>query len=237
MKYEPHHECTWHISAIRDEAPHVKTLVLETAGERPRFIAGQYLTVRIPGFEPSEGKSYSISSIPTEKHITLTIREMGAFSKKLLAHRVGDILTTSLPYGFFYPEDDEKRTLVFVVGGIGITPCISIIESKLTSGSTFPITLFYSNRAPDDIVFKERIETLVRTYPHFSVHHFITRAPETDATYTYRHMNADDIHKTLKDVQETDFFICGSIGFTKDLWKSLKESNIPPSYLYTEGFF
>jgi ferredoxin-NADP reductase len=80
MRHIPSTACTWRIVARRVEAPHVHSLVLEAIGERPAFTAGQYLTVRIPGFEPCEGKSYSISSTQHDTQLMLTVKEMGSFS-------------------------------------------------------------------------------------------------------------------------------------------------------------
>jgi ferredoxin-NADP reductase len=240
----------WSIVEKRSEAPGVFSLVLEAQGERPPFIAGQYVTVRLPHFEPIEGKSYSIASTPSEKHITLTIKEMGGFSHAILTHGVGDTITTSLPYGFFYPEPDESSGLAFVVGGIGITPCMSIIGDLLEHDYQKPITLFYSNKTQADIVFKNTLNTLAQKHPNFKIHHFITREPNSrpdlefiqgpalnEQPVTYGRITADFIVTNTQDPHETDFFICGSIDFTKDMWKSLKTDGINLTRLFTEGFF
>jgi len=226
----------------RNETPSVFSLVLRVEGERPPFLAGQYLTVRLPHFEPVEGKSYSIASTPREKNITLTIKEMGGFSRAILAHEVGDTITTSLPYGFFYPEPDESSGLAFVIGGIGITPCMSIIGDLLEHDYQKPITLFYSNRTQADIVFKNALDTLSQKHPNFKIHYFITREPIqgralNGQSVTYDRMTADFITTNVPDPHETDFFICGSIDFTKDMWKSLKTEGIEHTRLFTEGFF
>ena len=221
----------------RDEAPDVFSLVLEIDGERPPFIAGQYLTVRLPHFEPVEGKSYSIASTPSEKNITLTIKAMGEFSRAILAHEVGDTITTSLPYGFFYPEPDESSGLAFVVGGIGITPCMSIIGDLLEHNYQKPITLFYSNRTRADIVFKNTLDSLAQNHPNFKIHYFVTREETAESEFHTGRMTADFITTHTPSPHETDFFICGSIDFTKDMWKSLKTGGIDHTRLFTEGFF
>ncbi len=247
---EKNNTVNWTIVEKRNETPGVTSLVLTTEGERPSFIGGQYLTVILPGFEPQEGKSYSISSTPQDNHIVLTIKEMGNFSRAILSHEVGDTVTSSLPYGFFYPEPDESSGLAFVVGGIGITPCISIIGNLLEHDYQKPITLFYSNRTQTDIVFRERLNTLAHNHPNFKIHHFITREPNSrpglesiqgralnGELITYSRMTADFITVNTQSPHETDFFICGSIDFTKDMWKSLKNAGIEHTRLFTEGFF
>ena len=232
----------WTIAQKREETHDVVSLVLKAEGERPPFIAGQYLTVMLQGFEPAEGKSYSISSTPADENITLTIKTMGNFSRALLAKKVGDTIITSFPYGFFYPEPDEQRNLAFVVGGIGITPCMSIIRAILAEkdGKNDPraLTLFYSNKTAGDIVFRDDLTALARDHKNLTVHHFITRETPTDTTLKRGRMTADTIAMTLGErVHETDFFVCGSIQFTKSLWKDLRDVGTPSTQLYTEGFF
>lgn len=221
----------------RNETPNVFSLVLRVEGERPPFLAGQYLTVRLPHFEPVEGKSYSIASTPREKNITLTIKGMGGFSRAILAHEVGDTITTSLPYGFFYPEPDESSGLAFVIGGIGITPCMSIIGDLLEHDYQKPITLFYSNKTRADIVFKNTLDTLAQKHSNFKIHHFITREENVGPEFHTGRMTANFITANTPNLHETDFFLCGSIDFTKDMWKSLKTGGIEHTRLFTEGFF
>ncbi len=237
MRTVPHDTITWTVKEKRSEAPDVETIILEAEGERPSFIAGQYLTVRLSGFEPAEGKSYSISSIPRDTHLSLTVKAMGNFSRAILSHNAGDALTTSLPYGFFHPESDECGPRAFVAGGIGISPILSIIEDLLVNGYTENLTLFYSNRTRADIVFKKRIDALVREYSNFTAHYFITREKECGEEYTEGRMTSEYITTHLTHSAENDFFICGSIDFTKSMWTELKHAHIPHTRLYTEGFF
>jgi len=229
--------CVWDIILVTEESPNVKTLVLRAHGTRPKFIAGQYLTVYLKGIEPVEGKAYSIASSPKEETVRLTIKEMGAFSKTLLAHTSGNTLTTSLPYGFFYSNMEVPQDIAFVAGGIGITPCMSIIQSLVLSGYEKNIFLFYSNRTLADIVFKNRLDSLVRSTPLLKVIHYITRETPTDSRFKAERMTAASILEKLPCPKETDFFICGSIDFTKTMWKSLNDAGIQRSQLNTEGFF
>ena len=212
-------EYTWGIVRIEDEAPNVKSLYLKPQNERPDFKAGQYLTVKIPGLSPAEGKAYSISSAPHEELVRLTVRKLGSFSTAILVMEVGDTLTTSAPYGFFFPEPDDKADIAFIIGGIGITPCLGVIKDLTQKGDSRHIHLLYSNQTEADTTFKEELTELASENKNFSCHHFITReTPVTDGFATGR-MTADKIVKLIPEHQSTEFFICGSINFTKSLWK------------------
>lgn len=231
--------CTWVIREVREETPNVKSLYLEAVGERPPFTSGQYLTVRLPDFEPVEGKSYSISSSHEDELVRLTVKEAGSFSRALLAHKAGDTLTTGAPYGFFYPEEDGAESLVFIAGGIGITPIESIIEARARSGNTENMTLFYSNRTHGDITFRETLETIEAANPNLKIFHHITREPVRDERHREGRLTGESVVNSLpEDTRSTsDYFICGSIDFTKSVWKELREAGVPATQMYTEGFY
>ncbi len=237
MRQQSHDSYEWIISEVRDEAPRVRSLILKAIGERPSFISGQYFTVRLPNFEPAEGKSYSISSSEKDSLVRLTIKEMGLFSEKILAHSVGDTLTTSAPYGFFYPEKGEVRDLVFVAGGIGIAPCMSIVETYCQENYEGHISIFYSNQTIASTIFKEQLDTLEREYDRFSVTYHITREITLNTEYAHGRISGATVCASVPNPYTSDYFICGSIDFTKNLWKELRSSGVENSQLYTEGFF
>lgn len=227
---------TWVIREVREEAPNVKSLLLEAEGERPSFISGQYLTVRLGGFEPAEGKSYSISSKHTDTLLRLTVKEAGPFSRAILEKDVGDTLETSAPYGFFYPEEDGARNLAFIAGGIGVTPSMSIIESLVEKDYLGNLTLFYSNRTVPDVTFQNRLEELL-AHPRFSLHHHITRG-EAEEPYVRGRITGTRVASTLGEgALGHDYFLSGSIDFTKSLWQELRDAGIPVTQIYTEGFY
>ncbi len=215
----------------------MSTLFLRVEGEQPHFIAGQYLTVRLPEFLPAEGKSYSISSAPHDHLLTLTIKEMGTFSRALRAREVGTTLTTSTPYGFFYPDTPIASHLIFIAGGIGITPCMSMIRSLLHITPDTHITLLYSNRTEADIIFIDTLATLASTHLSFSIHHFLTRGNTVETNTTHRGRITETTLAEYTKIPEADYFLCGSMDFTKSIWSHLRALHIPPTHIYTEGFF
>lgn len=234
---EQNKEYTWHIAQIEDETPHVKSLYLEAVADRPNFIAGQYLTIKLPHLGPTEGKAYSISSAPHEPLIRITIKQIGAFSNALLTHQVGNIITTSAPYGFFYPESEEALPLVCIAGGIGITPILSIITDLSHKQDPRSLYLFYSNKTEADIVFQDKLEELTLLNHHLSVHHFITRQAIIKPGYNSGRISLAQIQKFIPETDKADFFLCGAMDFTRSLWKSLRDGGVQQQQIYTEGFF
>ena len=228
---------TWTVRSVVPEAPLVYSLILEANEKRPRFISGQYLTVRLPGFEPAEGKSYSISSTEEDEFVRLTIKEIGAFSKALTAHKAGDTLTTSSPYGFFYPEQMSDRDLVFIAGGIGITPCMSIIETLAKEGYPKQVFLFYSSRTIADTIFKNELSLLHERFPRLSINYHLTRESASLPHHKSGRITGESVVTSLPSPHESDFFVCGSIDFTKGIWSELRRAGIESTQIYTEGYF
>lgn len=214
------------------ETPTVKTLKFVVDGGNPSFIPGQFINIYFPEFGNEEGKSYSISSSPDEKNISITVRKIGNFSGKLSNLKVNDIVTASLPYGYFFTENDD-RPLIMIAGGIGISPFRSMIIDFLNKNSKREINLIYSNKSSDEIIFKSEFDDLSKKFNKFSVKYFLTRQKSDKKQIISRRINASDI----KISNDYDYLICGSISFVKDFWKMLKNSGIDEINIYTESFF
>ena len=230
-------EFAWTIADKREEAPNVYTFSLVMDTPRPNFVAGQYLTVKLPGYNPVEGKAYSISSAPYGKAVTLSVRKIGGFSMEILAKKIGDTMVTTAPYGFFYPEPEDSDTLIFLAGGIGITPCISIIDQLSHDKDPRSLHLFYSNQTAADIVFHERLLELANQNKNFAYHSYITRQEQVPAPHHQGRINVSDVLEKISRGKSATFFICGGMHFTGDLWKALRANGVKPENIYTEGFF
>ena len=220
-----------------EEASGVVTLSLTlSSGGIPSFISGQFVTVYFPMTGTPEGKAYSISSAPHEKVLSITVKAMGEFSNRLCALRLGENISASLPYGYFWSESD-KSSLVLIAGGIGITPLRSVIRHALVQTPSRRIKLFYSVKREEDIIFRKEFDRFEKEHGNFSVAYFITRGPHPSPPFLSGRMNSNSIVKSLGSLTTTEFFLCGSVPFVGDLWRGLRASGVPEEAIYTEAFF
>jgi len=222
----------WTIIDIVTHTDQIKTLHLKASGERPSFVAGQYLTVKLPGFSPVEGKAYSISSAPYEETVTLTVKKIGNFSSAILEKQIGDTLLPSLPYGFFYPDREDVGELIFIAAGIGITPFVSILKQLTKVGDARPRTLLCSNQTVKEAFFVNSLALL----PELNIVSCITREAVT-SPHLFGRITPGLILDQVKNIETATFFLCGSIHFTKDLWQALRQIGVKSEQIYTEGFF
>lgn len=159
------------ITAIIHETNDAKTFVLEPLdGWQPVYKAGQFLTLIFTTRHGEKRRSYSISSSPTNgEPLSITVKriENGEFSRLLIQHaKVGDIFYTPGISGVFtLPEDlNPQSHFVFLAAGSGITPCFSLIKTLLMNSKN-KITLIYSNKNNEDIIFYKTLSGLQQTYP------------------------------------------------------------------------
>lgn len=202
-------------------------------GSVPEFISGQYVNIYFPESGTPEGKAYSISNIPEEETMNLTVKAMGEFSNRLISLQEGEVITGSLPYGYFYSESAET-TLILIAAGIGITPFRSIIKDALKKNSKRKITLLYSNKTEMDTIFRKEFDDLQRTHQTFKVLYFITRE-EVVKDMVKGRIDARSLVPCLE--KGAEYMICGGISFTRDIWRLLKELGVGEENIYTEAFF
>lgn len=218
------------------EAPNVATLELSVPTGGLNYIPGQFIDIYFLELGTSQGKSYSISSAPSENKFCITVKAIGDFSNRLFNMKKGDFFTSSEPYGFFFSESENSH-LVMLGGGIGVAPFRATINEQLLKNPERKMSLFYSSRTEEDIIFKEDMNFWKNSNPNLFVKHFITREEHVAPGRKSGRMTAQDVLKEISNVKNAEFLICGSIAFVRDMRKSLLASGVSEGVIYTEAFF
>ncbi len=129
------------------------------------FSPGQFAILSIEGVAGKEGalakRSYSIASSPYEAHLEFCIVKAGFFSSAMHGLKEGDFVNVQGPFGAFILNKPLPSGTIFVAGGSGISPLISMIRS-MDKEDCFPagFRLFYGFRHPSEYVFREELESL-----------------------------------------------------------------------------
>ena len=126
------------------------------------YKGGQYAIVDLETKEDPEGplRSFTMASSPTEEDfilISTRIRDT-PFKKKLASLDVGTSVNMTAPLGKFVLHEDYSKIVVFLSGGIGVTPFRSMIKYATDTQLPMKITIFDSNRNQDNILFKDEID-------------------------------------------------------------------------------
>ncbi|MBI4252907.1 PAS domain-containing protein [Candidatus Uhrbacteria bacterium] len=144
-------------------------------GKQFNFFAGQYIRLTIPELRyPDKRGNYrdfSIASSPNN-HNTLQVamrKSESGFKRTLMEVPLGTEVEITGPHGDLTLIKNSKRTVVYLVGGIGITPVMSQLRFAAEEKSDAEFILFNSNTSEETAVYLEELETLTKNLPHFTV--------------------------------------------------------------------
>lgn len=132
------------------------------------FRAGQYVQLGVPQllYPDPAGRSrvMSIASSPlSQDEICIAFRDTGTGYKNTLKQlQIGAPAVIEGPYGFFTLSENATRPMVFIAGGIGITPYLSMLQYATATGLGAPITLVYSNSNDDSAAYLRELQELSR---------------------------------------------------------------------------
>lgn len=220
------------------ETPRAVTLVLEPDDGRPyHFRAGQYLThcFEIDG-EPHK-RAYSMSA-PEGGRLCCTVQliEGGVVSEFIRTRlRPGDRYSMIGPTGDFVLDLESTGPLLFVAGGSGITPVVSLIETALASRPARSVQLLYASRDEDSIIFRQRLDALVQRDAGFRVTHVLSR-PAADWRGQRGRLDAARIGQLLDVQADSAAYLCGPLALMDAAAAALRDCGVADGRIHRERF-
>lgn len=181
--------------------------------EKIDFIPGQFSEVIFDEFNRKNvelNKYLSISSSPTKEYIEVTKRlSESKFSQKLRNLKIGDEVLFRLPLGNCTFKESYAR-IGFLIGGIGITPVISMLEYIIDKKLDTDVYLFYSNRTDDEIAFKKELDSWQSINKNLKVIYTLTDCQPKDQTCFFGFIDKELLEQKACDLSERIIFIFGS---------------------------
>jgi ferredoxin-NADP reductase len=210
------------------------------------YAAGQFLTVRVQVDGKPLVRCYSISSPPgATGYLEISVKRQGVVSGMLHATvRPGSMLSVKHPAGkFTYPGGDD-RPIVFLAGGVGVTPLISMFRHATASEPMRPATLILSVKEERQVPFRHELELLAERHPQAKVAIVSSGGPFAlvaggGAAGIGRfagRINEDLLRKLVPDVANTIFMICGPGAMMEAMKELLSSLGVPPGQIRYEAF-
>jgi len=227
------------IIKIKEETHDVRTFKLKLTNSID-FIPGQYCLVSIIGNkEPeSEAKPFTFATSPTEKRfIELAIKKMGKFTAALHSLVVGDKLKIEGPQGTSLNFDETlKDDIVFLAGGSGITPFISAIRYAIAKKLPNRITLLFSNRTADDIIYKKEFDEISRNNRNIKIINTITQDAPKQWPGEKGRIDRKMIERYVKNPKEKLWYVCGPPPMVSSMKEMLLGMGVPENRLKIEDW-
>jgi ferredoxin-NADP reductase/uncharacterized protein YcbX len=228
------------VDEVRNETAAVKTFRLRHPSEAAipfRFLPGQFLTITLERGAEVLQRCYTIASSPSESGFCeITVKREGAASgllHDLLA--AGSRLSVAGPLGQFTFDEDKADEIVLIAGGVGITPLMSNIRYLTSQSWKGRIDLIYSVKTPDDIIFREELETLQRAFPALRVH-ITTTARDENWRGARGRLSEKFIRDIVPDIAGRTVHICGPAAMASAVQQILHHLGVAPSRIEVEAF-
>jgi len=218
------------VAEIVDEGPEVVTLVISGRHlEGLPVQAGQFFLLRAltPG-RWWKAHPFSLSAAPDGRNLRFTVKALGDDSTDLQTIPIGTRFSLEGPYGGFLAYLPTDRKMLFVAGGIGITPFRGLIDDLDRPGD---VALLYRNPRPEDTVFREDLERLSEE-KGFALRFSYSRFDGGEANP----FDPDRLRDFLPDIADREVFVIGSPRLIDAARAGLKAVGVPPRRIHLENF-
>lgn len=222
-------------TVTRIEPHHDAAVVLELAvndAAAPAFLPGQYVNIGVPG--SGDHRSYSFSTAPGDRSLGFLIKKIpdGLMSGWLARARPGDRLDLTGPMGSFYLRDRDGP-LLFLAGGTGLAPFLSMLEVLARAGSRRHIHLIYGVTRDLDLVLVDQIAAYASRLPNFT---FATVVADPASDHPRKGWVTQHMPEDMLTAGEVDVYLCGPPPMVDAVRHYLDENAIRPASFHYEKF-
>ena len=210
----------------------------------PKFISGQYiaLTIEIPNTAHKHTRNYSLSDANDKDYLRISVKKEEGNTDGIVSNYMhssidtGDVLSIGMPAGEFVLKE-EKKPIVFISGGIGITPLISMSNELVNKKEGQEIIFIQCALNSDTHAFNDELKALAgETFKSVVVYDSPLETDTLGGNYEYEGYLTAEILKDLKISNESDFYFCGPTPFMSNVLKLLKALNVAQENINYEFF-
>ncbi len=224
------------LDGTNDEADHIRTFWFKPE-QAMHYNAGQYTELTLPHHNPDERGIkhwFTLSSSPTEKRVSITTKlavdHPSTFKQALWQLPIGTKLHMAEAMGDFVLPKDKTIPLVFVAGGIGVTPFHSMIKYLIDSGEKRDIHLIYAANRLDEVAFRPMLEAYVDKFQ------MLLGEPPADWRGESGHLSADKILELVGDYKDKRIFLSGPEPMVKQFERDLLAKGLENHQVIVDDF-
>jgi predicted ferric reductase len=229
----------YRVTEVRPERGRSWTVTLRPEGHRGfSFRAGQFAWVSI-GVSPFLAKEhpFSISSSAAGVGaLQFTIKELGDFTRTIRGVKVGTVAYVDGPHGVFTIDHHRDAPgFVFIAGGIGIAPIMSMLRTLADRADWRPLLLIYGNRRWDDVVFREELQALASRL-NLTLVHVLQEPPPDWQGLRGVLSEVNLLTARCGAVKGARYFVCGPKPMSDSVLRTLRTLRIPLRRVHCELF-
>jgi ferredoxin-NADP reductase len=217
------------------EAANIESFFFSTE-KKLDYTAGQYIELNLNHHKPDDRGTkrwFTLSSSPNDELLSITTKfalKPSSFKKALNKLEAGDELNINGPMGDFVLPKIIQTPLVFVAGGIGITPYSSIFKWLAETGEDRPIKFIYAVKNEEEIIFQDALSAADQ---HATI---VVEEPSASWGGERGKLSAEIITGLTKPDDQTLVYVSGPEGLVEKLEEDLRRAGLAKHQLVTDFF-
>ncbi len=223
------------IESVTHDMRHLTLRLVEPADLA--FFPGQYVDVAVPGSEHT--RSFSMANTSTKEgqlEFVIKVYPGGLFSEYLDGTLVaGDRLDVVGPFGVFTLRDGRSSDLVFIGGGAGMAPILSVLRALAERGSTRRATFYYGARRRSDLCFEDELVRIGHELPNFRYVPALSD-PDDEPWDGEVGLITEVVRRHESDLSEADAYVCGPPPMVEAAMETLSALGSPDKHVYYDKF-
>jgi propane monooxygenase reductase subunit len=196
--------------AVTHDMRHLVLHLVEPADIK--FFPGQYVDIAIPGTQSTRSFSMANTSSRDGGQLEFVIKVYpdGLFSHFLDTQlRIGDRLELTGPFGVFTLRESHDADLIFLGGGAGMAPILSLLRSMAERGIQRKATYYYGARRRRDLCFENELRALQESLPGFRYVPALSEPSEQDAWDGETGLITEVVRRHESSLKGADAYVCG----------------------------
>lgn len=223
----------YEVVGVKQEGKDIWSLTFR--GRPLAYRPGQFMHLRLlRRGELSSSHPFTLSSSPTRELLAVTPKEVGDFTRTVKDTQLGDRAYVDAPYGVFSFLNYDCQNIMFISGGIGITPFISMLRYMHDENIQIPVTLVWANKGEKELCFHDELARMEAEMVNLKVVHVMSR--QKDWPGERGRIDGALIEKYRTREGSYDYFVCGPPKMNRAVLDALKHMGVPRERVHHELF-
>ncbi len=211
------------ITDVKNLGHGLTEVMLSADAKKLKYLAGQFSFFTFPSLSKKEQHPFTISSHPYEDQLRVTIKGLGDYTSDLYSKiKKGDKALVEGPFGHFSSKYFKQLNQVWIAGGIGITPFLSLAKDMYPNN----VKLFWCVNSEEEAVYAEELNRIASENRNLEV----VIWPSDKRSY----LTFNDLH--LSDEKRNAYLICGPQALKDSFYEQLKIHGVDENHIHEEEF-
>jgi predicted ferric reductase len=217
------------VDEVKQVNPSIVEIVLKSKEGKPmEYVAGQFIFIGFPDHKDlEEVHPFSLSSSPSNDKLSIGVKGLGDYTKRLNELVQGDRAVVEGPFGRTSYKYYANKEQIWIAGGIGVTPFLGMARN-LTPESGYKVDMYYSAVSLEEAAFDAEFQSIAAANPNFR---FIPWYGKEKGF-----LSADAIAKESKNLLGKEIFVCGPPPMMRSIKAQLATWKVPTTNVHSEEF-